>query len=116
MVGLSDHDAVGGNVFLQGNYMEIGVSASGSLGTSVAAPAGYHPQGQSGISYVVDTDGWTSGNAPRAGDFTLPRSVVKDVHEHKVILDGSKLDAKVRTAIGRAHAAEDDEDHTPAED
>ena len=51
-----------------------------------------------------------------AGDFTLPRSAVKDVHEHKVILDGSKLDAKIRTAIGRAHAAEDDEDHTPAED
>ena len=51
-----------------------------------------------------------------AGDFTLPRSAVKDVHEHKVILDGSKLDAKVHTAIGRAHSAEDDEDHAPAED
>ncbi len=79
VVGLSDHDAVGGNVFLQGNYMEIGVSASGSLGTSVAAPAGYHPQGQSGISYVVDTDGWTSGAAPRAGDFTLPGSPVDSI-------------------------------------
>lgn len=51
-----------------------------------------------------------------AGDFTLPRSVVKDVHDNKVVLDGSKLDAKVRTAIGRAHAAEDDEDHSPDED
>ena len=51
-----------------------------------------------------------------AGDFTLPRSAVKDEHEHKVILDGSMLDAKARTAIGRAHASEDDEDHTPAED
>lgn len=51
-----------------------------------------------------------------AGDFTLPRSVVQDVHEHKVILDGSKLDAKVRTAISRAHAAEDDEDHQPVDD
>jgi len=51
-----------------------------------------------------------------AGDFTLPRSAVKDVHVHKLILDGTKLDAKVRTAIGRAHAAEDDEDHAPAED
>ncbi len=51
-----------------------------------------------------------------AGDFTLPRSVVKNVYEHKVILDASKLDAKVRTAIGRAHSAEDNEDHTPAED
>jgi len=51
-----------------------------------------------------------------AGDFTLPRSVVKDVHEHKVILDGSKLDARVHAAIGRAHAAEDDNDHAPIDD
>ncbi len=51
-----------------------------------------------------------------AGDFTLPRSVVKDVHEHKVILDGSKLDVRVHAAIARAHAAEDDEDHAPVED
>jgi hypothetical protein len=51
-----------------------------------------------------------------AGDFTLPRSAVQDVHEHKVILDGSKLDAKVRAAIARAHSAEDDEDHAPVED
>jgi hypothetical protein len=51
-----------------------------------------------------------------AGDFTLPRSVVQDVHEHKVILDGGKLDAKVRSAINRAHAAEDDDDHEPVDD
>lgn len=51
-----------------------------------------------------------------AGDFTLPRSVVKDVHEHKLILDGTRLDAKVRTAIGRAHLAEDDDDHAPVDD
>ena len=51
-----------------------------------------------------------------AGDFTLPRSVVKDVHEHKVILDGGKLDDRVRTAIGRAHNAEDDDDHAPVDD
>ncbi|MFT3723753.1 MAG: hypothetical protein QM773_09220 [Hyphomonadaceae bacterium] len=51
-----------------------------------------------------------------AGDFTLPRSVVQDVHEHKVILDGRKLDAKVRTGISRAHNAEDDDDHEPVDD
>jgi hypothetical protein len=50
-----------------------------------------------------------------AGDFILPRSVVQDVHEHKVILDGAKLDVKVHAAIARAHAAEDDEDHTPVD-
>lgn len=79
VVGLSDHDTVGGDVFLQGNYMEIGVSASGSLGTASAAPANYHPQGRSNISYVVDTDGWTSGAPPRAGDFTLPGSPVDTI-------------------------------------
>lgn len=51
-----------------------------------------------------------------AGDFTLPRSVVKDVHEHKVVLDSGKLDAKVRAAIAKAHAAEDDEDHEAADE
>ena len=79
VVGLSDHDTIGGDVFLQGNFMEIGVSASGSLGTASAAPSNYHPQGLSNISYVVDTDGWTSGAAPRAGDFTLPGSPVDTI-------------------------------------
>jgi hypothetical protein len=51
-----------------------------------------------------------------AGDFTLPRSAVKDVHEHKVILDSGKLDDKVRAVIARAHSAEDNEDHERAED
>ncbi len=51
-----------------------------------------------------------------AGDFTLARSAVKDVHEHKVILDGSKLDEKIRTAITLAHSAEDDADHERIED
>ena len=50
------------------------------------------------------------------GDFTIPRSAVQDVHEHKVILDGGKLDEKVRAAIARAHSAEDDEDHERVED
>lgn len=51
-----------------------------------------------------------------AGDYTLPRSVVQDVHEHKVILDARKLDARVLTAIGRAHLSEDDQDHAPVDE
>jgi hypothetical protein len=51
-----------------------------------------------------------------AGDFTLPRSVVQDVHEHKVILDARKLDSRVLAAIGKAHAAEDNEAHAPTDD
>jgi hypothetical protein len=51
-----------------------------------------------------------------AGDFSLPRSAVHEVHFNKVILDGRKLDQKVHDAIARAHAAEDDDDHEEADD
>ena len=51
-----------------------------------------------------------------AGDFSIPLSAVQDVHSAKVVLDGAKLDERVRTAIGRAHVAEDDEDHEPIDD
>lgn len=79
VVGHADHQQVGGDVFLQGNFMEIGVSSSGSLGTANSAPAGYHPQGFPGISYVVDIDGWDTGAPPTAGDFTLPGSPVDSI-------------------------------------
>ena len=42
-----------------------------------------------------------------AGDFTVPLSAVRDVHDEKVILDCGKLDAKLKEAIGHAHTAED---------
>ena len=41
-----------------------------------------------------------------AGDFVVPYSAVKDVHFDKVILDVTRLDAKLRAAIGHAHDAE----------
>ncbi len=79
VVGVFDHDTVGNDVFLQGNYMEIGVSSAGSLGTASAAPSNYHPTNRSNISYVVDTDGWNTGEAPKSGDFTLPGSPVDTI-------------------------------------
>ncbi|HOY79371.1 MAG TPA: hypothetical protein PLN33_16260 [Hyphomonadaceae bacterium] len=51
-----------------------------------------------------------------AGEFTVPVSAVHDVHFDKVILDGAKLDQKLHAAIGRAHASEDDEDHSSVDD
>lgn len=51
-----------------------------------------------------------------AGDFSVALSAVKDVHNDKVILDGSKLDKKLRAAIGQAHASEDDDDHGSVDD
>jgi VCBS repeat-containing protein len=80
VVGVANSTTVGTDVFLQGNFMEMGVSGTGSLGTANGAPVGYHPaMNNSKISYLVDLDGWNSGgagNPPRSGDFTLPGSPV----------------------------------------
>lgn len=42
-----------------------------------------------------------------AGDFTVPRSAVREVEDGKVVLDCGKLDLSLRRAIGHAHDAED---------
>lgn len=42
-----------------------------------------------------------------AGDFTIALDAVKAVHAQKVIVDGSKLDQRLRKAIGHAHDSED---------
>ncbi len=41
------------------------------------------------------------------GDFEVPLSAVKDVHDEKVVLDSDKLDAKLKVAIRGAHTGED---------
>ena len=42
-----------------------------------------------------------------SGDFTVPLSAVEAVHSQKVIVNCSKLEHKLRRAIGHAHDAED---------
>ena len=42
-----------------------------------------------------------------AGDFFIPREAVKAVHSQKVIVECSKLDSRLRRAIGHAHDAEE---------
>ncbi len=42
-----------------------------------------------------------------AGDFTVPRSAVKEVQAEKVVLDCAKLEHRLRRAIGHAHERED---------
>ena len=42
-----------------------------------------------------------------AGDFFIPLDAVQAVHSQKVILDCTKLDLRLRRAIGHAHDAED---------
>jgi hypothetical protein len=41
-----------------------------------------------------------------AGEFRIPLDAVKAVHSQKVIFDCSKLDHRLRRAIGHAHDAE----------
>jgi hypothetical protein len=67
---------VGNDVFLEGKYLSVGISGSGSFGTAGAAPAGFHPtafyEGEIGLS--ADQDGFDTGNPPINGDFFLPGS------------------------------------------
>jgi len=42
-----------------------------------------------------------------AGDFVVPLAAVEAVHSQKVILSCSKLDHRLRQAIGHAHDAEE---------
>jgi len=77
------------NVFLQGNYIEVGINSNGAYGSSIMAPPGYHPLGGQnmgnecypaactnggGLGFVADPDknGWTVGIPPYFGDYFLP--------------------------------------------
>ena len=72
--GVARHAVVGDDVFLEGEYLSVGISGVGSFGTNNSAPAGFHPtpyyHGYIGLS--VDQDGFDTGNPPRTGDFFLP--------------------------------------------
>lgn len=46
-------------------------------------------------------------NIENGGDFTLPASAIRDVHEGKVILDVDRLPKPVRQALRHPHDAED---------
>ncbi len=63
---------VGGDVFLGGTYIEVGVSSLGSFGTNNSAPDGFHAISRSNVGLTVDGDGWDNGNDPTTGDFFLP--------------------------------------------
>ena len=69
---------VSNNAFLQGKYVEVGVSQCGSFGSSVCAPGAYHPRGagnssancQLGFIANPAKDNW----ANYVGDYFLPGS------------------------------------------
>jgi len=42
-----------------------------------------------------------------AGEFTVPRSAIRRVHDGKVILDPHQVDKALLTAVGHVHDSED---------
>lgn len=74
-----------GNVFLGGNYIEVGVSKHGSFGTSLmpsdnvtnesCTQQAFHAStSYKGLGLQSDQDGWNIGEEPLTGDFFLPGS------------------------------------------
>ncbi|MBT3880558.1 MAG: hypothetical protein HOF76_16155 [Candidatus Scalindua sp.] len=63
-------------VFLKGNYVEVGIHNSFSFGTAGNQPAGYHGNVSNKLGFVADfgKDGWGIGTPGFAGDFFLPGS------------------------------------------
>ena len=63
-----------GDVFLGGNYIEVGISKHGSFGTAARpSGSGWHPHASaSGLGLTSDGDGWDVGTKPQTGDFFLP--------------------------------------------
>ena len=84
-----------GCVFLQGNYVEVGIAPNGAFGTPANSPTGYHPrptpllnslynpvtrtfQSRPGaVGFVADygKDGWTVGTPAYFGDYFMPGAV-----------------------------------------
>lgn len=71
----------GDNVFLQGQYVEVGISGCGVYGTLGTPPDGpygpYHPNvDYYGLGYVADSDkdGWDVGDPLYCGDYFTPGS------------------------------------------
>lgn len=84
-----------GCVFLQGDYVEIGIAPNGAFGTPANAPAGYHSRPMpmfnalynpttttfttrpTALGFVADygKDGWTTGTPGYFGDYFMPGTV-----------------------------------------
>ena len=61
-----------GDVFLGGQYMEIGISKHGSFGSASSVPTGNGFANSGQIGMKIDGDGWNTGSSPTTGDFFLP--------------------------------------------
>lgn len=76
---------VGSNCFLQGCYIEVGISSCGVYGTPSLPPVAggmfgpYHPNVGSYFGFVADheKDGWATGSPNYCGDYFVPGSPVE---------------------------------------
>ncbi len=65
-------------------------------------------EGQEGIGAVHDVGADSfSVYVENFGEFSVPLSAVKSVHDHKVILDRGQVSEKLLRAVAHAHDAED---------
>ncbi|MGN6567720.1 MAG: hypothetical protein ACTHJ0_07200, partial [Flavipsychrobacter sp.] len=105
------------NVFLQGNYIEVGINWNGAYGSSVSTPSGFHPKGPAGeinspacgavcvsngknLGFVADPDkdGWTFGSPyPYYGDYFLPGTPQEG---WSIMVDGVQADAWNQNGCG----------------
>jgi hypothetical protein len=63
-----------GDIFLKGNYIELGVNNMASFGTNQTAPSNFFYSGKK-LGFIADFDqnGFTTGSQPRyAGDYFVP--------------------------------------------
>ena len=67
----SYYNSSSGDVFLGGNYIELGISRHGIFGTQSSAPSNFKRSGKQ-LGMIIDKDGFNVGNAPTTGDFFLP--------------------------------------------
>ena len=64
------------DIFLQGTFISLGISGSGSFGTANVAPAGFARSPRQ-LGYIFDEDGFGMGDPASTGDFFLPGSPVE---------------------------------------
>ena len=82
--GLGIAQLLGGNAFLQGQYIRLGMAPNGAFGSTTGAPVGFLPAGadkrnfpacnQGRVGFVADPDkdGWDVGTPAFAGEYFLP--------------------------------------------
>jgi gliding motility-associated-like protein len=83
ILGSNVHSQIttGGDAFLKGKYVEVGICPMGAYGSvgNVPSGGGYHPRPGgfgSTLGFVADPDmdGWTTGSPAYIGDYFLPGS------------------------------------------